>query len=161
MVSHRYVEIDPEVICYKISIKVDAKPVKQKPGRMHEERNRAISDEVNRLLQASFIRETFGPDWLSNLVLVKKKNGKWRVCIDFTNLHDACPKDSYPLLRIDQLVEATTGQKLISFMDAYSSYNQIKMHPSEKNKTTFITGQGIYCYRMMPFGLKNAGATFQ
>jgi len=99
--------INPKIICHKLSIYADAKPVKQKLRRMSEERSRAINEEVDRLFQAGFIRETFYPDWLSNPVLVKKKNRKWRVCIDFTNLNEACPKDSYPLPRIDQLVEAT------------------------------------------------------
>ena len=89
---------------------------------------------------------------------MKKKNGKWS--LNFTNLNEACPKDSYPLSMIDQLVEVTVGHELLSFMDAYSGYNQIKMHPPDKDKTTFIMGRGIYCYKMMPFGLKNAGATF-
>ena len=111
--------IDPKVICHKLSIKTDAMPVKQKRERMNEERSRAISDEVDRLLQASFIRETFYPDWVSDPVLVKKKKGKWRVCIDFTNLNEACPKDSYP----PQLVEAMAGHEHLSFMDVYSSYN--------------------------------------
>jgi len=135
--------INPDVICHKLSIKEDTKPVKQKPRRMNEERSRAISDEVDRLLQAGFIRETFYPDWLSNPILVKKKNEKWRICIDFTNLNEACPKDSYPLQMIDQLVKVTVAHELFSFMDAYSSYNQIKMHPPDKNKINFTTSQGI------------------
>ena len=107
-------EIDREIICHKLSIKAKAELVKKKPRRMNEERSRAISDEVNRLLQTGFIREMFYPNWLSNPILVKKKNGKWRVCIDFTNLNEACPNSSYPLLRIDQLVEATTSHELHS-----------------------------------------------
>jgi len=75
------------------------------------------NDEVDRLLQADFIREMFYPNRLSNPVLVKKKNGKWRVCINFTNLNEACPKDSYPLPRINQLVEAMVGHELLSFME--------------------------------------------
>jgi len=90
---------------------------------MNEEWSRAISEEVDLLLQAGFIWEIFYPDWISNPVLVKKKNGKWRVCIDFTNLNESCPKDSYPLPRIDQLVEAMPGHELLSFMDANSGYN--------------------------------------
>ena len=102
----------------------------------------------------------FYPDWLSNPVLVKEKNGKWRVCIDFTNLNEACPKDNYPLLRIDQLVEATSGHRLLSFIDAYCKYNQIKFHPPHEDKIIFITDRGIFRYKMMSFGLKNARATF-
>ncbi|XP_022895221.1 uncharacterized protein LOC111409401 [Olea europaea var. sylvestris] len=94
-------------------------------------------------------------------VLVKKHNGKWRVCINFTNLNRACPKDSFPLPRIDQLADSTAGHELLSFMDAYSGYNQIPMHPTDEEHTSFITDQGLYCYRMMHFGLKNAGATYQ
>ena len=78
-----------------------------------------------------------------------------------TNLNEACPKDSYPLMRIKQLVEATTVYKLLSFMDTYFGYNQIKMHPPDEDKTTFAIGQRIYCYKVMPFGLKNVRATFQ
>jgi len=92
---------------------------------------------------------------------VKKKSGKWRVCIDFTNLSEACPKDNYPPSKIDQLIEATTEHELLSFMDAYSCYNQINMYPPDKDKTAFTTGRGIFCYKVMPFGLKNSGATFQ
>ncbi|XP_038687530.1 uncharacterized protein LOC119986911 [Tripterygium wilfordii] len=98
---------------------------------------------------------------LANVVVVKKKNGKWRVCIDFTDLNNACPKDSFPLPHIDILVDATTGHELLRFMDAFSGYNQILMHPNDQEKTAFITERGIYCYKVMPFGLKNAGATYQ
>ena len=93
--------IDLEVICHKLSIEVDAKPMKQKPKRMNEESSLTIIYEVDRLLQAGFIRETFYPDWHANPVHVKKKNGKWRVCIDFTDLNEACLKDYYILPSID------------------------------------------------------------
>ncbi|KAK0607141.1 hypothetical protein LWI29_010029 [Acer saccharum] len=83
------------------------------------------------------------------------------MCVDFTDLNKACPKDSFPLPRIDQLVDATAGHERLSFMDAYSGYNQIKMHKPDEEKTTFTTDQGLYCYTVMPFGLKNAGATYQ
>ena len=101
------------------------------------------------------------PKWLSNVVLVKKANGKWRLCIDFTDVNRACPKDSFPLPQIDLIVDATAGHELLSFMDAFSGYNQISMDPDDQEKTSFVTGQGTYCYRVMPFGLKNAGATYQ
>ena len=94
-------------------------------------------------------------------MLVKKTNGKWRLCIDFTDINKACPKDSFPLLRIDLIVDATAGHELLSFMDAFSGYNQISMDPSDQEKTSFVTAQGTYCYRVMPFGLKNARATYQ
>ena len=81
------------------------------------------------------------------------------MCVDFTDLNKACPKDSFPLPRIDQLV--TVGHKLLTFMDAFSGYNQIKMDEEDQEKTAFITSQGLYCYKVMPFGLKNVGATYQ
>ena len=84
-------------------------------------------DKVNKLLAAGFIHEVYYPDWLANVVLVKKMNGKWNMCVDFTNLNNACLKDSFPLPRIDQLVDFTAGHKLLTFIDAFSGYNQIKM----------------------------------
>ncbi|KAL5545378.1 hypothetical protein UlMin_005065 [Ulmus minor] len=83
-----------------------------------------------------------------------------RVCVDFTDLNKACPKDNFPLPRIDQLVDAMAGHELLSFMDAYSGYNQIRMHQPDQEHTAFLTDQGLYCYKVMPFGLKNAGATY-
>ena len=93
--------------------------------------------------------------------MVKKSNGKWRICVDFTDMNKACPKDSFPLPRINQLVDSTAGHKLLSFMDAFSGYNQILMDEDDQEKTTFVTSQALYCYKVMPFGLKNAGATYQ
>ena len=112
-------------------------------------------------MTAGFIREVYYPEWRANVVLVKKANGKWRMCVDFTDLNKACPKDSFPLPRIDQLMDSTAGHKLLTFMDAFSGYNQIKMAEEDQEKTAFITSQGLYCYKVMPFGLKNAGATYQ
>ena len=94
-------------------------------------------------------------------MLVKKANGKWRLCINFTDVNRACPKDSFPLPRIDLIIDATVGHDLLSFMDAFSGYNQINMDPDDQEKTSFVKGQGTYCYRVIPFGLKNVGATYQ
>ena len=93
--------------------------------------------------------------------MVKKKNEKWRTCVDFINLNKACPNDSFPLPWIDQLVDATASYQLLSFMDTYSGYNQILMYPSDEEHTSFITDLGLYYYRVMSFGLKNAEATYQ
>ena len=95
------------------------------------------------------------------MVLVKKANGKWRLCIDFTDVNQACQKDSFPLPRIDLIVDATAGHELLSFMEAFSGYNQIKMDPNDQEKTSFVTGQGTYYYQVIPFGLKKARATYQ
>ena len=88
---------------------------------------------------AKLIREVYYLDWLANVVLVKKANDKWRMSVEFTNLNKACPKDSYPLSRIDQLVDSTAGHKLVSFMDVFSGYNQIRMDEADQEKTSFIT----------------------
>ena len=124
-------------------------------------RYQALKEEVDKLLLNSFIKESFYPSWLANPVLVKKPNRKWRTCVDFTNLNKVCPKDSFPLPRINQLVDATSGHALLSFMDAYSAYNQIPMHAPDQEHTSFITDRGLYCYKVMSFGLKNVGATYQ
>uniref|UniRef100_A0A2N9J4R0 Uncharacterized protein n=1 Tax=Fagus sylvatica TaxID=28930 RepID=A0A2N9J4R0_FAGSY len=153
--------IDPATICHKLNVDPSIRPIKQKRRVFAPDRNQAISDEVEKLLTAGFIREVFYPDWLANVVMVKKANGKWRMCVDFTDLNKACPKDSFPLPRIDQLVDSTAGHRLLTFMDAFSGYNQIMMDESDQEKTSFITSKGLFCYRVMPFGLKNAGATYQ
>ena len=93
--------------------------------------------------------------------MVKKANKKWRMYVDFTDLNKACPKDSYPLPRIDTLVDSMVRNQLLSFMDAFSGYNQIKMEEADQEKTSFVMSQGLFCYKVMSFGLKNAGATYQ
>ncbi|XP_024015869.1 uncharacterized protein LOC112089125 [Eutrema salsugineum] len=142
--------ISIDVTCHELNVDPTFKPVKQKRRNLGPERAKAVNDEVERLLKIGSIAEAKYPDWLTNPVVVKKKNGKWRVCVDFTDLNKACPKDSFPLPHIDRLVEATAGNRLLTFMDAFSGYNQILMHPDDREKTAF-----------MPFGLKNAGATYQ
>ena len=153
--------ISPEVIQHKLNVDPERKPVQQRRRTFALERDQAITEEVTKLLTVGFIREVYYPEWLANVVLVKKANGKWRMCVDFTDLNKACPKDSFPLPRIDQLVDSTAGHKLLTFMDAFLGYNQIKMAKKDQAKTAFITSQGLYCYKVMPFGLKNAGATYQ
>ena len=85
--------------------------------------DKAIAEEIHKLRNVGLIKEVYYPEWLANVVMVKKTNGKWRMCVDFTNLNKACPKYSYPLPRIDLLVDSIVGHQLLSFMDAFSSYN--------------------------------------
>ncbi|KAJ9556001.1 hypothetical protein OSB04_010615 [Centaurea solstitialis] len=155
------VGIDPNIISHKLNVDPTFKPVKQKRRKFAPERNKVINEEVDNLLKTGKIREVKYPDWLANVVVVQKKNGKWRVCIDFTDLNKACPKDPFPLPHIDAMVDATAGHELLTFMDAYSGYNQILMHKDDQEKTAFMTDKGIYCYKVMPFGLENAGSTYQ
>ena len=96
-------------------------------------------EEVHKLQEVEFIRDVYYLDWLANVVMVKKANGKWRMRIDFTDLNKACPKDNYLLLRIDILVDSTTRHQLLSFMDAFSSYNQIKLDEADQENNSFVT----------------------
>ena len=149
------------MITHKLNVNPSFKPVKQKRMSFAPERQKAINKGVSKLLQEKAIREVEYPEWLANVVLVKKANGKWWLCIYFTDINRACLKDSFPLPWINLIVDATAGHELLSFKDAFSRYNQISMDPNDQEKTSFVTGQGTYCYRVMPFGLKNAGATYQ
>ena len=153
--------IDPKFIRHELNVQSDFRPVKQKVRRSAPEHVDAVIEEVEKLKEANAITEVLYPSWLSNTVVVKKKTGKWRVCVDFTNLNRACPKDCFPLPKIDQLVDSTSGHARMSFLDAYRGYHQIALHGPDQEKTAFITPRGVFCYKVMPFGLKNAGATYQ
>lgn len=101
--------IHPSVAIHRLNVLLSSRPIRQKIRRFHLDRQKVIREEVEKLLEAGFIREVEYPEWLANVVVVPKKGGKWRVCVDYTNLNDACPKDSFPLPRIDQIVNATSG----------------------------------------------------
>jgi hypothetical protein len=154
-------DIPRDVAKHSLDIRAGARPVKQPLRRFDEEKRRAIGEEIHKLIAAGFIKEVFHPEWLANPMLVKKKGGKWRMCLDYTGLNKACLKVPYPLLRIDQIVDSTAGCETLSFRDAYSGYHQIKMKESNQLVTSFITPFGMYCYTTMSFGLRNAGATYQ
>ena len=112
-------------------------------------------------MDAGFLKVTSYPPWIVNIVPVTKKDGKVRMCVDYRDLNRASPKDDFPLPHIDVLVDNTAQAKVFSFMDGIFGYNQIKMAPEDMEKTTFITPWGTFCYKVIPFGLKNAGATYQ
>ena len=149
--------ISPTYASHRLKVTPSAKPVRQKVRRFHPYRHLVIQIEVDNLLQNGFIRAVKYLEWLANVVVVPKKGNKWRVCVDYTNLNDAYPKDSFPLPRINQIVDASAGHGMLSFLDAFSGYHQIPMHPPDAEKTSFITPHGLYCYNVIPFGLKNAG----
>jgi len=128
--------IDPSVMVHRLNVSPSFPPVRQKKRVFAQERDKAIAEEVWKLLKAGFIRKVYYPDWLPNVVMVKKANGSWRMNVDFTDLNKACPKDSYPLPRIDTLVDSTARHQLLSFMDAFSGYNQIMMDESDQEKTS-------------------------
>nr|XP_021851941.1 uncharacterized protein LOC110791498 [Spinacia oleracea] len=153
--------IDPSIAVHKLNVDESLKHVRQKKRNHGEARNKVAAEEVQKLLEAGFIRPSQYPDWVENVVLVPKPNKSWRMCVDYTDLNKACPKDSFPLPKIDRLVDSTAGHALMSFMDAYSGFHQIPLWPDDQEKTSFVNEQGLYCYKVMPFGLKNAPATFQ
>ena len=135
--------------------------MKQPLRPFNEERRRAIGEEVNQLLAAGFIRPIKHAKWLANPVPVRRKNNSWRLCMDYTNLNSACPKEEFVLPRIVQIIESTARSESLCFLDAYSGYNQIKMAEADEENTALITPFGAYYYTAMTFGLKNAVATYQ
>jgi hypothetical protein len=152
--------VNRDVIEHSINVDPSFRPRKQRLQKMSEDKAEGARNEVKRLLSAGVIREVKYPEWLANTVMVKKANGKWRMCIDFTDLNKACPKDEFPLPRIDSLVDAADSSELMSLLDFYSGYHQIWMKKEDESKTSFITPSGTYCYLRMPEGLKNARETF-
>jgi hypothetical protein len=153
--------IPREVTEHKLNIKLGSKLVKQRLHRFNDEKCKTTGEEIMKLFSAGFIREVFHPEWLANLVLVKKKNKKWRMCVNYMSFNKACPKDLFPLPRIDQVVDSTSGCETLCFLDAYSGHHQIAMCIADQLTTSFITPFGVYCYQTMAFELTNAGATFQ
>nr|GEX07213.1 reverse transcriptase domain-containing protein [Tanacetum cinerariifolium] len=146
---------------HRLNIREGCPPVRQKKRGQASERTKAIQAEVQKLVEARIMREVYYHDWLSNPVMVKKHDGSWRMCVDFTDLNKACPQDCYPFPEIDWKVESLCGYLFKCFLDAYKGYHQIQLAATDEEKTAFHTGQGVYCYTKMPFGLKNAGATYQ
>ncbi|XP_013725779.1 uncharacterized protein LOC106429577 [Brassica napus] len=134
--------IDPAITTHELNVDPTFKPIRQKRRKLGPDRSNAVNKEVDRLLGAGSIAEVRYPEWLANPVVIKKKNG---TAILSPDLNKACPKDSYPLPNIDLLVESTAGNEMLTFMDAFSGYNQIMMHPDDREKTAFITDRGIYC----------------
>ena len=153
--------VKPDVITHRLSVFKEARPIVQKKRKLGEERHKAAREETDKLVQAGFIQKAHYTTWLANVVMVKKSNGKWRICVDYTYLNKACPKDSYPLPIIDRLVDRAAGHQILSFLDAYSGYNQIQMHHRDREKIAFRTDSDNFFYEVMPFNLKNVGATYQ
>jgi len=131
----------------RLNVDLLHRAVVQKKRHVGPERAVAANAKVQKLLEVGFIRECQYPEWISNVVLVKKPNGMWRMFVDFTDLNKACPKDSYPLPKIDKLVDTTAGHALLRFMDAFSGYHQIPLCPEDQEKTTFITNQAYIATR--------------
>ena len=127
--------IDPDFICHCLNVNPSITPRKQPPRRSSKDHYEAVKEEVTKLKRAGAIKEVFYPKWLANTMVVKKKNGKWRVCVDFTDLNKFCPKDPFPLPQIDQLVDATVRHSRMSFLNAFQGYHQIPLALDNQEKT--------------------------
>lgn len=152
---------DRSIVEHCLSIDPSFKPKKQKQRKAKPELAKKIEEEVMKLIDVGFIEVTQYPTWVANIVPVLKKDGRVRVCVDYRDLNKASPKDDFPLPHIDVLVDSTARFELFLFMDGFSSYNQILMNEEDKEKTAFTTPWGVFHYKVMPFGLKNPGATYQ
>ena len=154
--------LDRTLVEHRFPIKPEFRPFQQSPRRMSKEVKLKVKEEIERLLKAKFIRPTRYVQWLANIVPVVKKNGKLRVCIDFRDLNAATPKDMYVMPIADMLIDSTANNELLSFMDGFSGYNQIFIAEEDIFKTAFrCPGSiGTFEWLVMPFGLKNAGATY-
>jgi hypothetical protein len=150
-----------DVIQHVIPLKEETKPFRQKLRQMNPKLAPLVQQELQKMLEAGIIAPTRHSSWCSNLVVARKKNGKIRICIDFRNLNIACTKDHYPLPKMETLLQRVTRSGMISMLDGFSGYNQIRLKAEDRHKTTFTTPWGTFEYLRMPFGLSNAGATFQ
>jgi hypothetical protein len=149
--------VPSELAEHALKILPGSKPIRQEMRRFGDKKRRAIAKELSKLFKAGFVKEVVHTKWVSNPVLVLKKNTK----VLHTGLNKACSKDPFPLPRIDQVIDSMVGSELLCFLDVYSGYHQIKMKESDQLATSFATPYGTYCYVTMPFGLKNTGATYQ
>ena len=153
--------LNSEIVEHQLPLKSECKPIQQKLRRMKPDMLLKIREEVKKQFDAGFLKVARYPEWVANIVPVPKKDGKVRMCVDYRDLNKASPKDNFPLPHIDTLVDNTAKHHMFSFMDGFSGYNQIRMAEEDMEKTTFVTIWGTFCYKVMPFGLKNAGATYQ
>ena len=138
----------------------DAAPIKQRPYRTTPENKQEIDRQVSDMLQKGIVQESVSP-WSSPVVLVKKKNGKMRFCIDFRMVNKITKKDSFPMPLVADTLDALSGTQFFTTLDLKSGYWQIQLHPSAREKTAFVTHNGLYEFLVMPFGLTNSGASFQ
>jgi hypothetical protein len=148
--------VSRDIIEHKLQVNPSVRPRKQRLRKMLDKKVAVAKVEVQKLLGIGFIPEVDYPSWLANVIMVKKKNGKWRMCTDFTNLNKCYLKDDFLLTRIDSAV----GCKIMALLDCFSGYHRICLCKEDEEKTSFITPFGTYCYLRMSKGLKNAGLTF-
>ena len=153
--------MDPNFFCHRLNINPSITTKKQPYWHSSKEHSNAVKEEVIKLKQARAIKEVFYLEWLANTVVVKKKNEKWRVCVDFIDLNKDYPKDPFLVPRIDQLVDVIVGHLRMSFLDVFQGYHQIPLALNDQEKAAFVTPTRNYHYKVIPFGLKNVRFTYQ
>ncbi|XP_035844030.1 uncharacterized protein LOC118490476 [Helianthus annuus] len=146
---------------HRLNVSEDAKPVVHAKRHLGDIKHDAMKEQVLELLNAGIIREVRYQTWVASPVMVKKPNGSWRMCVDYKDLNKACPRDCYALPDIDEKIDSLATFRWKCFLDCYKGYHQVQMAVQDEDKTAFRTPTGLYCYTKMPFGLKNAGATYQ
>ena len=152
--------LSTEIVEHQLSMKPECRPVQQKLKRVKPKMLLKIKEKVRKQFDAGFLEVAKYPEWVANIVLVPKKDGKVRMCVDYRDLNQASPKYNFPLPHIDTLVDNTAKNSLFSFIDDFFGYNQIQMALEDQEKTIFVTMWGTFCYKAMPFCLKNAEATY-
>ena len=152
--------VDPSICQHTIPLREDAKPSRQHPYTYNETFAKKIKEEIDKLKDAEFIYEIEHTEWVSSIVVVPKKNGKLRVCINLKKVNAATIRDNYPLPITEHVLEWVAGKEAFSFLDGFSGYNQVSIDPKDQHKIAFATEWDIFAFRRMPFGLTNAPATF-
>jgi hypothetical protein len=155
--------LDKSIIEHRLPLKKGFRPFQQRVRQMRTEVLEEVKKEIEKMLEAGFIRPCKYAEWISGIVPVQKKDGRWQVCVDFRDLNRATPKDEYPMPVAETLINAAAGNKILCFMDDNTGYNQIFMAPKDIHKTAFrvLGAVGLLEYMVMTFGLKNAGAMYQ
>ncbi|XP_070048473.1 uncharacterized protein [Nicotiana tomentosiformis] len=152
--------LSTSIVAHKLTTNPTCPPVKQKIRKFKPDMSLKIKEEVTKQIKAKVLRVVEYPTWLANIVLIPTKDGKIRVCVEYQDINKASPKDDFPLPNIHILIDNYAKQELKSFVDCFAGYHQIWMDEEDAEKTAFIMPWGVYCYKMIPFGLKNARATY-
>ena len=160
MVLQGFEGVDPSVCKHTIPLQVDAKPSKQRPYSYNDNYAQKIDEEITRLIEAGFIYEIEHTEWVSPLVVVPKKNGKLRVCVNLKKVNAARIRDHYPFPITDHVIKRVAGAEAYNFLDGFSRYNQLSIDPQDQHKMAFAIERGTFTYKVMPFGLTNAPTTF-
>ena len=153
--------LNPKVAVHQLMVKHSIQPIKKAQMRFWPKLVSQIETKIDKLIKVGFIKEVKYSKYIVNIIPIKKKNGQISVCVDFRHLNNSCPKDNFSLPIIDLTINATTSHEALSFMVGSLGYNQIWMVPMDEELIAFRTPKGIYYYKVMSFGLKNAGATYQ